>query len=148
LQRCLPEWQLLCSNQWINRVIETGYRLPFAEAKPPLRSFPPFTPPCVDKVKEDVIDKEVHSLLAKNAVVVVTVLTPGFYGRIFVVPKRSGCFRPVLDLSLLNLFLISIKFRMDTPVSFRESIREVDWAASVDLIDSYFHLLFHRAVFH
>ena len=50
----------------------------------------------------------------------------------------------MLDLSSLNRFLTKIKFRMETSVSVRESIRAGDWATSVDLTDAYFHLLIHR----
>ena len=104
---------------------------------------PPSTLPRADKEKEAVIDKEVHTLLVKEAVEVIQDKSPGFYGRIFVVPKRSGGYRPVLDLSSLNVFLKRIRFRMETPVSVRESIRAGDWASSIDLTDAYFHLLMH-----
>ena len=70
-------------------------------------------------------------------------LTPGFYGRLFVVPKSSGGWRPVLDLSPLNAFLRKIPFRMETPASVRTAVREGDWATSVDLSDAYFHVLMH-----
>ena len=69
--------------------------------------------------------------------------SPGFYGRIFVVPKTSGGWRPVLDLSALNKYVRQIKFRMETPLSVRDSIRQGDWATSLDLKDAYFHVLVH-----
>ena len=65
---------------------------------------------------------------------------PGFYGRLFVVPKSSSGFRPVLDLSVLNKFLKKQHFRIETPVSFIESIQVGDWATVIDLRDAYFHL--------
>ena len=67
-----------------------------------------------------------------------------FYGRLFTVPKASGGLRPVLDLSPLNKHLKAIHFRMETPRSIRESIRQGDWATSLDLKDAYFHIPIHR----
>jgi hypothetical protein len=69
--------------------------------------------------------------------------SPGFYGRLFVVPKRTGGWRPVLDLSPLNAFLRKVRFRMETPASLRLALRPGDWAASIDLRDAYFHVTIH-----
>ena len=71
-------------------------------------------------------------------------LSPGFYGRLFCVPKASGGYRPVLDLSPLNVFLKKIHFRMETVSSIRAAIRPGDWATSIDLRDAYFHVLIHH----
>ena len=68
----------------------------------------------------------------------------GFYGRLFVVPKASGGWRPVLDLSSLNTFLVYKHFKMETASSIREAIRPEDWAISLDLRDAYFHILIHE----
>ena len=65
-------------------------------------------------------------------------LSPGFYGRLFVVPKSTGGWRLVLDLSPLNVFLKKCPFRMDTLVSVRDAVRVGDWATSIDLSDAYF----------
>ena len=59
------------------------------------------------------------------------------------VPKASGGWRPVLDLSTLNAFLRNLPFRMETPASLRDAMHPGDWAASIDLRDAYFHLLIH-----
>ena len=88
------------------------------------------------------MDQEIQLLCAKGAVEL-TSPSPGFYGRIFVVPKSSGGFRPVLDLSALNRFLEQKPFRMETPSSIRDSIRKGDWATTLDLRDAYFHVSIH-----
>ena len=84
-------------------------------------------------------------MLEKGAISeVLPPFNPGFYGRIFVVPKSTGGWRPVLDLSALNRFIRQVKFRMETPSSVRDSIRQGDWATSLDLKDAYFHVLVHQ----
>ena len=71
--------------------------------------------------------------------------SPSFYSRLFMVPKSSGGWRPVLHLSLLNRYLRKLKFKMETPISIRGAIRQEDWACSIDLKDAYFHIPIHRA---
>jgi hypothetical protein len=47
------------------------------------------------------LQEEVHTLLQKGAVELVDPpLTPGFYARLFLVPKKNGKMRPVIDLSV------------------------------------------------
>ena len=84
--------------------------------------------------------EEVLSLLRKGAVEELLSPSPGFYGRLFCVPKASGGWRPVLDLSALNQFLQVMPFRMETASSIREAVRPGDWGASLDLTDAYFHI--------
>lgn len=40
--------------------------------------------------------------------------TPVIYGRLFMVPKSSGVFRPVIDFTVLHSFLGRQWFRMET----------------------------------
>lgn len=66
----------------------------------------------------------------------------GFYK-----PLRSsqviGGWRPVLDVSTLNLFVLRIKFHMETRQSVIYSIRRGDWMISLDMQDAYFHVPIH-----
>ena len=89
--------------------------------------------------------EEVATLVRKGAVEVVTSPSPGFYGRFFCVPKASGGWRPVLDLSALNRFLLEVPFKMETAASIREAVRPGDWGASLDLTDAYFHVPIAKA---
>ena len=121
-------------------MVESGFRLPWEDLPAPLSPIPiPSRPPASLEAME-VLETEVQLLLAKQAIEEVS-LSPGFYGRLFVVPKSSGGFRPVLDLSALNNFLCKKPFRMETPWGVRESVRPGDWATSLDLTDAYFHVL-------
>ena len=123
-------------------MVGTGFRLPWGAFPAPLTPVPiPSRPPFQQEARE-VLDQEINLLCSKGAVEVVP-QSPGFYGRIFVVPKSNGGFRPVLDLSALNKFLITKPFRMETPSSIRDSIRQGDWATTLDLRDAYFHVLIH-----
>ena len=103
---------------------------------PPPPPPPTFQPPSNPQALA-ALDQEVAALLSKGT------SSPGFYGRIFVVPKLSRGWRPVLDLSALNTFLTDLPFQMETPSSVRDSVHRGDWATSIDLLDAYFHILIH-----
>ena len=127
-------------------MVRSGFRLPWIGSKAPLSRTPLFFPPPQDPLALLALELEVQGLLAKGAVEVVqNPSSPGFYGRLFVVPKSSGGWRPVLDLSVLNLYLRQCRFKMETASSVRDAIRPADWAVSVDLKDAYFHVLIHKS---
>ncbi|KAL8579158.1 hypothetical protein ACOMHN_010742 [Nucella lapillus] len=111
---------------------------------PPLSDTPPPHRPSSAE-KEAVIQSEITLMLQKGAIQEFHDPGPGFYSRLFVVPKPNGSWRPILDLSPLNKFIRDIKFRMESTSSFRESIRSGDWAASIDLKDAYFHITLAQA---
>ena len=125
---------------------QVGVSPPLAGGKALLTRCPVCFPPPKDPLAFQALDLEVQALISKQAVELVhNPESPGFYGRLFVVPKASGGWRPVLDLSTLNSYLVQRHFRMETASSIRDSIRPRDWVVSVDLKDAYFHLLIHRA---
>jgi hypothetical protein len=82
-------------------------------------------------------------MLQKRVIMEVSDGSPGFYSRIFTVPKKSGDYRPVIDLSPLNRTLRRIRFKMETENSIRLSIQPGDWSTSLDLRDAYFHVSMH-----
>ena len=95
-------------------------------------------------MKAAALRQEVQSLLQKQAVEIVThVHAPAFYSHLFVVPKPGGRWRPVIDLSQLNRMLCIPRFRMETARALRRSVRQGDFAVSLDLSDAYLHVPMH-----
>ena len=64
----------------------------------------------------------------------------GFYSHVFLVPKPQQRWRPVMDLSRLNAFLLVERFKMETPESIRASLIPGEWVALIDLSDAYLHI--------
>jgi hypothetical protein len=120
-------------------------RLSFT-APPPLRTSPVWIQIPRDAVKAQALRQEVFALVQKNAVEEITSWnSPGFYSHVFVVPKPGGKWRPVIDLSSLNTFLLAPKFRMETARAVRASVQPGDFAISVDLTDAYLHVPIHAS---
>ena len=69
----------------------------------------------------------------------------GLYSPIFPVPKASGGWRLVIDLSYLNQFFVKHKFRMESIRSAIANVERGDFLASVDLQDAYLHIPILRA---
>ncbi len=64
----------------------------------------------------------------------------GFYSRYFIVPKKDGVLRPILDLRQLNRSVMRLKFKMLTLKQVVSQIRSEDWFVTIDLKDAYFHI--------
>ncbi len=89
-----------------------------------------------------VLRAEIAVLLAKDAIELVPPadMRSGFYSPYFIVSKKSGGLRPILDLRVLNRRLHKLPFKMLTQKRIFECIRPRDWFAAIDLKDAYFHV--------
>ncbi|CAJ0926027.1 unnamed protein product [Ranitomeya imitator] len=64
----------------------------------------------------------------------------GFYSNLFIVPKKNGTVRPILDLKLLNKFVRVRRFRMESLRSVIASMEKGEFLASIDIQDAYLHI--------
>ncbi len=140
LVRSLRAWLALPSpSHWLIRTIRLGYAIQFARRPPKFRGIH-FT--SVKAVDAHVLRAEIVVLLAKDAIEPVPPadMRSGFYSPYFIVPKKSGGLRPILDLRVLNRSLHKLPFKMLTQKRIFECIRPRDWFAAIDLKDAYFHV--------
>lgn len=63
-----------------------------------------------------------------------------FISNIFLVPKKTGDFRPVINLKPLNSFVQEIHFKMESINLACSFIKPGDFMASLDLKDAYFSI--------
>ena len=129
-------------------VLRFGYRLPFLSA-PPLSGAPlPMPSYSPTSIKGAALEEVTLALVAKGAVELAPLPSPGFYSRLFVVWKTSGSWRPVIDLSHLNRFVDASHFQMETIQSVLLSVRQGDWMASIDLKEAYLQVPIHPSSRH
>ena len=94
---------------------------------------PVFPPEQAAQVRE-----ELQSLLKKGAVVPVSDSQEGFYSNLFLVPKKNGQMRPVINLKRLNQWVSAEHFKMEGIPTLRDLLSPGDWFVKVDLKDAYF----------
>jgi len=84
------------------------------------------------------VREELQSLMEKGAVAPVTDSHEGFYSNLFLVPKKNGQMRPVINLKRLNEWVTTEHFKMDGIPTLKDLLRPGDWFTKVDLKDAYF----------
>ena len=98
-------WRDRGSDAWVVEVLKEGYKIPFS-TKPPLASCPillsSYAP---SSIKGQALATEIDSLISKGAVEPAPD-SPGYYSHVFVALKASGAWRPIIDLSVLNRFVV------------------------------------------
>ncbi len=133
-------WQAIPGvSEWVMGIIKRGYSLQFARRPP---RFSGVVSTSVQGENARVLRSEVMTLLEKGAIEMVppALSESGFYSRYFLVPKKDGGLRPILDLRRLNHALMRRPFRMITLKQILSQIRTGDWFCSLDLKDAYFHI--------
>ena len=90
-----------------------------SSVRPSSLSLPAYFP---SSIRGTALFQEFQDLLRKGAIELAPP-TPGFYSSLFVVQKDSGTWRPIIDLSTLNMYVAESRFHMETPQSVLRSIR-------------------------
>ena len=132
-------WAEITDDNWVLSLIRKGYRILFKE-----RTILSPDPTFFQQPLSLQLEEEVASLLSKGAVEEIIPECPGYYSRIFLVPKKNGKLRLIIDLSVLNHFVYTETFKMETQRKVRNAVQLNDWAFSLDLTDAYLHIPIHH----
>ncbi|KAI2644980.1 Transposon Ty3-G Gag-Pol polyprotein [Labeo rohita] len=139
LARRLEAWLSLPNpSRWLIWTVRLGYAIQFTRRPPRFRGI------LFISVHSDtdasVLHAEIAVLLAKDTIEPVpsAKMKLGFYSPYFIVPKKNGGLRPILDLRVLNRSLLKMPFKMLTPKCIISCIRRQDWFAAIDLKDAPF----------
>ncbi len=127
LAQRLEAWLTLPSlSRWLIRTIRLGYAILFA-SRPP--KFNGVLETSVAVRNAPVLREEIAVLLAKDAIEPVppAEMRQGFYSPYFIVPKKGGGLRPILDLRVLNRALHKLPFKMLTHRRMIKCIQPQDW---------------------
>ena len=140
LQNFWQTWLDLGAGPKVVQILKEGYTLPF-RTRPSLTRSPTVLSCYVNPHRNSYLLEALHQLINKNAIELVHNQTSlGFFNRLFLVPKPNNKWRPILDLSKLNLFLKTEKFKMETLETIRTSLQRGEWVSAIDFKDAYFHI--------
>ena len=130
----LPNWRRITADPSILEAIQ-GYQLEFTSTPVQSKVRQPLQFSCAETEK---IDREISALLEKEALHVVKPVSDQFISNLFLVPKRDGKSRPVINLKDLNTFLQYDHFKMEGIHLLRDLLQPHDWLGKIDLKDAYF----------
>jgi len=132
----LHEWRKISGDPWILSTVAHGYRIDFLSQ--PHQTVEPPVGGMSDAMTE-ICDREVEDLLKKGAIIPVLDSSPGFYTRLFAVPKpNSDLFRPIINLKPVNASVRHEHFKMENLESVKHLLKQGDWMVKLDLKDAYF----------
>ena len=134
------EWRTITTDPWIIDTVESGYRLEFT-SQPHQAALPRVAK--FNAQLQSICDAEVHSLLEKRAIIR-SQSQGGFVSSLFVIPKKSGGHRPIINLKPLNDFIIYEHFKLENLETARSLVRANDWFVKIDLTDAYLTVPIHR----
>ena len=144
LSQFAEEWSRVTSDQWVLDTVKFGYRLEFT-GHPPQSSTRRQTTVPDDPEQKLALLGEIQQLEAKAAIRRVQDHEIHFSSTFFLVPKKGGTWRPILNLKPLNRFIRPPHFRMESLQAILPELETGWWAASLDLRDAYLHVPMHHS---
>ena len=99
---------------------------------------------CLD-LTVPLVDAEVNKLLLIGEIKAIPFSKENFYSRLFLVPKKEGTYRPVIDLSRLNKFVQNFHFQIQNISCLKTLLRRGDFMTCIDLKDAYLFVHVHKS---
>ena len=132
-------WSKICHDRKVLSDI-SGASIPFIENITIKQSKLPHTIK-MNKEEERFVDQEVERLLESNCIrVTKRPFKNGWISNVFVVPKKDGGYRLILNLKHLNKFIKYQKFKMEHIEDLVNMLKQFDWLASIDIKSAYSHI--------
>jgi hypothetical protein len=136
----LSYWEATTPDPWVIATLTQGYKLQFRRRPPAFKGVRMTV--VSDPNSSLALRQEVAQLLEKGAIEPVdwSERLSGFFSIYFIIPKKDGGVRPILDLRGLNKFLKILPFRMLRITDVLQAVKQQHWFTTVDLKDAYFHV--------
>ena len=130
----LSNWHMITQDEWVLQTIG-GFRIELLQ-----RLFQPRRPPQLTftEKEEECMQAEIQSMIDKQAISRTEDSSESFYSQMFLVPKKDGRQRPVINLKRLNQSVKTEHFKMEGIDMLKDLLRAGDWMAKIDLKDAYF----------
>jgi len=126
-------WEKLTKDQEILSIIK-GYQIPFI-TNPIQNSVRNVQ---MKKEQKVLVDKEVSDMLRKGAIRLCQNQPNQYLSTLFLVGKKDGGYRPVINLKQLNKFIPYQHFKMEGLHYLKYMLKEGDYMCKLDMKDAYF----------
>ena len=130
----LSNWEAITQDTWVLQTIQ-GFRIEFLQE--PKQSHRPSQITFTQK-EEAYMQEEILSMISKQAISEIGNSPEGYFSQIFLVPKKDGKLRPVINLKKLNQSVKTKHFKMESIHMLKDLLKAGDWMAKIDLKDAYF----------
>ena len=131
-------WRQITSDPWVLESV-SGYHLEFEDDVIPIQSSLP-NPPTLNQHEESIMNNEVGKLVTKGATEKENHCPGEFLSNMFLVPKKTGDLRPVINLKPLNEFVAKVHFKIKGIHLVQDLVKPGDYLATIDLKDAYFSI--------
>ena len=129
-------WESINASSQVLAII-SGYEIPFV--KEPYQYHHPMTQANSDEEKI-LIEEEINNLLAKDAIEEIPMSELYYSSSMFLVTKKSGGKRPVLNLKPLNKFVPNQTFKMEGIHLLKDFLEPNYFMTKLDLSDAYYSI--------
>ena len=136
LKYFLPAWKVLTQDRQMLSIV-SGFEIPFTSEPVQIKEPVPIR---LRLDQEKLIDVEVQEMLQKGAISKVLPVKGQYLSNVFLVPKKDGGFRPVINLKSLNQFIPYLHFKMESLHCLKDILLPGDYMCKVDLKDAYFSI--------
>lgn len=134
IKHFVKNWQKITKDPVVLDMVR-GLSLEWAETPHQCRE--PSTPK-FSKAETRSLNSEIQKMLEKGAIEQVQEEQNQFVSTLFLVPKRDGGNRPVINLKQLNRFIQYRHFKMEGIHMVKELLEKQDYMCKLDLKDAYF----------
>ena len=133
LRHFLGNWKLITQDNFILQIVQ-GLEIPFLET--PMQISCPCPQP--NQMNCILIDQEVQMMISKEAVKQVSACPDQFLSPVFLVQKKDGGQRPVINLKRLNQYVEYQHFKLEGIQALESLVKKGDFMVKLDLSDAYF----------
>ena len=137
----LENWKKLTHDTFILKVVQ-GCQIPL------LSEPTQFSSPSEVQTKQEeqiLVDQEIEKMLEKQAIKSVQPSKDQFLSTLFLVTKKDGGYRPVVNLKNLNWYIPYEHFKMEGLFLLKEILKKNDYMCKIDLKDAYFAVPLHSS---
>ena len=141
LKTFIQNWRQITTDKFVLRTIHQGYTI---QVDPVYRKslfwLRQITPLPENNAHSRALLKEVQTLEQKKAIRPINSRNGLILSPVFLVTKKSGKYRMILNLKRLNHFVPNQQFKMESLSKILPLIQCNEWAATIDLSDAYLHV--------